>query len=472
MVVGDIANWSQVVVIGGGPGGYVAAIRAAQLGKDVTLIEKQDIGGVCLNRGCIPSKAIIHAADQMYKLQQAEEFGLTVNRSSLDMDKLINWKEGIVSKLTNGVNSLLKSNKINIVKGDAKFLSANMVEVMSDNNRQLYEFDHAIIATGSRPIEVPGFEYDGINIISSTEALHLTEIPQNLVVMGGGYIGLELGTAFAKLGSNVKIVELKEQLLPEYDAELIQPVYKNLKKIGIEVLTGSEVQVPEITDNMMNIVVKTPQGERRLIADKLLVTVGRRPNYEKLGLEEIGVNIDERGFILTDSQCRTNEQSIFAIGDVTTGPMLAHKASKEGVIATEAISNKSSEMDVFAMPAVIFTDPEIATVGLSPTAAEEKGFDIKVGKSPFSSNSRALSTQQAEGFVRIVFEKESDRVLGVQIVGPDASSLIGEAALAIELAAKAEDISFTVHPHPSLEESFMEAAASTLGQAIHTVNVR
>ncbi|WP_017728861.1 dihydrolipoyl dehydrogenase, partial [Halalkalibacterium ligniniphilum] len=443
MVVGDIARWTQVIVIGGGPGGYVAAIRAAQLGKEVTLVEKEDLGGVCLNRGCIPSKAIIHAADQKYKLQQSEVFGLKVTDASFEMNQMMDWKQSIVSKLTNGVNALLKSNKVNVVKGEARFIGKNKIEVMSEESRELFEFEYAIIATGSRPNEIPRFEFDGETVISSTEALQLTDVPNELVVMGGGYIGLELGTAYAKLGAKVTIIELQDQLLPGTDLELIQPVYKNLKKIDVDVFTGTKIKAHEKIGAQMKLVLDTSLGERSITADKLLVSVGRRPNSEQLGLEEIGVEVNEKGFIVTDQQCRTSQFSIFAIGDVATGPMLAHKASKEGIVAAEALSNKASEMDAFAMPAVIFTDPEIATVGLSPDAAKEKGFEITVGKSPFSANGRALSTQQAEGFVQIVVEKESDRVLGVQMVGPDASSLIGEAALAIELGAKAEDISLT-----------------------------
>ncbi|PLS15266.1 dihydrolipoyl dehydrogenase [Bacillus sp. M6-12] len=470
MVVGDITIGTQVVVIGGGPGGYVAAIRAAQLGKEVTLVEKEDLGGVCLNRGCIPSKAIIHASNKVHSIKQSDVFGLEISDWSFNMEKLIGWKQSIVSKLTNGVQALLDANNIKRVKGHAMFISKNKIEVSSEYSRDVFEFDNAIVATGSRPAEIPGLEFDGDFVISSTEALNLTSVPKELIVLGGGYIGLELGTAFVKLGARVTIIEMQDQLLSGYSRDLVQPVYRKLKQLGVEVLTDTELLGYERKNNNISIKIKTQQGERFIEADKLLVTVGRRPNTHQLGLEQAGVDLDEKGFIINDSQCRTSNPDIFAIGDVAGNPMLAHKASKEGTIAAEVISGMPSEMDVYAMPAVIFTDPEIATVGLTAESAKAEGFDIKTGKFPFGVNGRALSTNQTEGFVQVVAEQNTSRVLGIQIVGPEASTLIGEAALAIELGANVKDIVLTVHPHPTLEEALMEAAASVLGEAIHTIN--
>jgi len=467
MVVGDLSQEVEVVVIGGGPGGYVAAIRAAQLGKEVVLIDKGELGGVCLNRGCIPSKAIIHAAKTASHARSAQNIGIKVGSVEVDMAAVQEWKNGVVSKLTGGVASLLRANGVQVVKGNAVLLDETRVAVETEKGMEYYKFEHCILATGSRAVQIPTFPFDGEYILSSTEALALTEVPENLLVIGGGYIGLELGTAYAKLGAKVTIVEAGPQLVPGVDPTLVQIVKKNLKKHNIEVLTQSGAKGYEIQDGKVHVTVEDKGEERVIVADKVLVTVGRRPNTEELGLEQVGLTVDARGFIETDQQGRTKNHRIFAIGDITHGPLLAHKASKEAVIAAEAIAGEPSEMDVVAIPAVIFTDPEIATVGLSEKEAKERGIEVVTGKFPFAANGRALTTNEGDGFCSVVADKETGVVLGVHIVGPEASSLIGEATLAIEMGATIEDVHLTVHPHPTLTESFMEAAADALGVAVH-----
>jgi dihydrolipoamide dehydrogenase len=467
MVVGDIAQEVEVVVIGGGPGGYVAAIRAAQLGKEVVLIDKDAVGGVCLNRGCIPSKALIHAAKTVANIKHASGIGIKVCSVEVDMPQIQDWKAGVVKKLTGGVSSLLKANGVTVVSGNAVLMADNRVGVETPSGMEYFKFEHCILATGSRPVQIPAFPFDGEFILSSTEALNLTEVPGTLLVIGGGYIGLELGTAYAKLGAQVTIVEMADNLLPGVDASLVQIVKKNLRKLGVEILTSTDAKGYEIQEGKVHVTLDAKGEVRTVVVDKVLVTVGRRPNTEELGLEQVGLSVNERGFLETDAQCRTKNPSIFAIGDIATGPMLAHKASKEGIVAAEAIAGLASEMDVVAIPAVIFTDPEIATVGLTEAEAKEKGLDVTVGKFPFAANGRALTTNEGDGFGLVVAEKGSGVVLGVHLVGPEASNLIGEAALALEMGATVEDLHLTVHPHPTLTEVLMEAAADAEGVAVH-----
>lgn len=472
MVVGDIAQEVDVVVVGGGPGGYVAAIRAAQLGKEVVLVDKDALGGVCLNRGCIPSKAIIHAAKTVAHTKDASHMGIKVGAVDVDMGQVQQWKQGVVNKLTGGVGSLLKANGVQVVSGNAVLMADNRLAVETAKGMEYFKYEHAILATGSRPVQIPTFPFDGAYILSSTEALALDEIPPTLLVIGGGYIGLELGTAFAKLGSKVTVVEMAHNLLPGVDATLVQIVKKNLKKLGVEILTQTGAKGYEIQEGRVHVTLDALGEERVVTADKVLVTVGRRPNTEELGLEQVGLSVDARGFLETDGQCRTKNPSVFAIGDITHGPMLAHKASKEGIVAAEAIAGHAAEMDVVAIPAVIFTDPEIATVGMSEGEAKEKGIEVTVGKFPFAANGRALTTNEGDGFCTVIAEKDTGVLLGVHIVGPDASSLIGEATLALEMGATVEDLHLTVHPHPTLTEVLMEAAADADGVAVHIAKRR
>jgi dihydrolipoamide dehydrogenase len=472
MVVGDIAQKVQVVVIGGGPGGYVAAIRAAQLGKEVVLIEKENVGGVCLNAGCIPSKALIHAAKTAQTIRQAAGMGLRTTAPKLDMQRLQAWKNGIVQKLKGGVQSLLQANGVTVTFGSALFMTEDRIAVETGSGMEYYRFDQAIIATGSRPLQLPNLPFDGEHILSSTDALQLTERPDSLLIIGGGCIGLELGHAFAKLGTQVTIAELAPNILPGTDPALVQIVKKNLRRTGVTLLTETEVRSHEIQGGKVRIILCEKGTEHTLAVDKVLVSVGRRPNIEGLGLERAGLATDENGFLPTDSQGRTANPNIYAIGDITHGPMLAHKASNEGIIAAEAIAGLHSAKDMACIPSVIFTDPEIASCGLTEAQARAKGYEVTVGKFPFGVNGRALTTDEGDGFCLVVAEKETGVLLGVHIVGPDASSLIGEAALAIEMGATLEDLHLTVHPHPTFTEVLMEAAADALGAAIHIAKKR
>lgn len=470
MVVGDFANEVDVLVIGGGPGGYVAAIRAAQLGRKVTLVDKAELGGVCLNRGCIPSKAIISAAEHLTMIKDAKKMGIDVEGVSVDLSRLMEWKNGVVKKLTGGVSTLLKGNKVEVIKGEAYFSGKNSVKIATENDSQTYEFKACIVATGSRPAELPFLKFDGERILSSTEALNLQEVPKRLLVIGGGYIGLELGTAYSKLGSEVTILEGADNILPGVDQAMVRMVSRNLKKLGVKVHTKAKVTSGKREGDEVIVTAEVGGEEKTFTADYVLVAVGRKPNTDELGLEQAGVELDERGFIKVDKQLRTSNPDIFAIGDAAGGALLAHKASYEGKVAAEVIAGQPSEVDYVAMPFVIFSDPEIAYTGLSEKEAKEQGYDPVVSRFAFQANGRALSMEKADGFIQVIADKESKQLLGVQIVGPEASSLIAEAVLAIEMGANAEDLSLTIHAHPTLPEALMEAAEGVLGHAIHMVN--
>lgn len=470
MVVGDFANEVDVLVVGGGPGGYVAAIRAAQLGRDVTLVEKADLGGVCLNRGCIPSKALIHAAELVEKMKRAETLGINADNITVDYRKTQEWKDGVVKQLTKGVGQLLKSNKVTVVQGEAYFSGEDTVKIATDDNSETYKFKDCIIATGSSSVELKNLPFDGKRIISSTEALSLQEVPKRMIVVGGGYIGLELGSAYAKLGSEVTILEGMDQILPGVDPKAVRFVTKNLKKNKVPFKTKALVKKAEVNDNEVTVTAEIKGEEQTFTADVVLVAVGRRPNTEDLGLEQLGVQLDDKGFVKVNEKMQTNVDHIYAIGDIAGQPMLAHKASYEGKVAAEVIAGEASIVDYRAMPYVIFGDPEVAYTGLTEDQAKEEGIDATSFRFPFPANGRALSMNAADGFVNVVAEKETKRIVGMQIVGPDASSLIAEAVMAIEFGATAEDIALTIHAHPTLPEAIQEAAEGILGQAIHTAN--
>jgi len=468
MVVGEFTTEVDVLVIGAGPGGYVAAIRAAQMGKTVAVVEKADIGGVCLNVGCIPSKAMIHAAHTYEHTQHTESMGITMENVKVDFAKVQEWKSGIVKQLTGGVGSLFKGHKIQVIPGEALFVSENEVRVFHGYDVNRYRFEHCIIATGSRSIELPAFPF-GKRVLSSTEALSLTELPKSLVVIGGGYIGIELGTVFAKFGTKVTILEGSDQILPGFEPDMPRLVERKLKKLGVTINTKALAQGMEETEN--GVIVKAEvKGELQQIeAEYVLVTVGRRPNTDELGVRDIGMNLTDRGLIVVDKQGRTNIPNVYAIGDIVAGPALAHKASYEGKVAAEAIAGHPAEVDYKAIPAVVFCDPEIASVGINEKEAKEKGIDYVVGRFPFAANGRALSVNAGEGYVKLIAEKETNLVLGAQIVGPEASNIIAEIGLAIEMGATLEDIELTIHAHPTLGEVTMEAAELALGRPIHVM---
>ncbi len=469
MVVGDFVTEVDVLVIGAGPGGYVAAIRAAQLGKSVVIVDRAEVGGVCLNRGCIPSKALISAAHQYEAMSHAADIGIQAEGVKVDFAKVQEWKKSVVNKLTGGVSSLLKGNKVQVLHGEAFFVSDNVVSVSTEEEGNRYKFNHCIIATGSRPIELKAFPFGG-RILSSTEALELQEIPKSLIVIGGGYIGIELGQTYAKFGTKVTVLEGSDTILPGFEKEMSRLVARNLQKQGVEVYTEAMAKEAKQTDTDVTVTFTVKGEEKQATADYVLVTVGRRPNTEDLGLAAIGVKMTDRGLIEIDGQCRTSLPNIYAIGDIVAGPALAHKASYEGKVAAEAIAGLPSAIDYKAIPAVVFSDPEIASVGLNETEAKEKGYAVKTGKFPYAANGRALSLHAADGFVKVVADQDTGLVLGAQIVGPEASNLIAELGLAIEMGATLEDIALTIHAHPTLGEMVMEAAEGALGHSVHQMN--
>jgi dihydrolipoamide dehydrogenase len=468
MVVGDIVEDLDVVVVGSGPGGYVAAIRAAQLGKQVTVIDRSEVGGVCLNWGCIPSKALISAAHQYEGIGNASAIGISADNIKVDFAKIQEWKNGVVNKLTGGISGLFKGNKIQFLSGEVFFNGPNQIRVVNENSGQSYHFNHCIIATGSRPIELKALPF-GKRILSSTEALNLSEIPKSMIVIGGGYIGMELGQVYAKFGTKVTILEGSPSILPGFEAELTRTVAKNLKKNNVETITEALAKEAQVTDNDVTVTYESKGETKQVTAEYVLVTVGRRPNTDEIGLDLAGVKMTERGMIEIDHQCRTNVPNVYAIGDIVAGPALAHKASYEGKVAAEVIAGLPSALDYKAIPAVCFTDPEIASVGLSETEAKAEGRNVAVGKFSYGANGRALSMNAGEGFVKIIAEKETGIVIGGQVVGAEASNLIAEIGLAVEMSATLEDIALTIHAHPTLGEITMEAAETALGHPIHQI---
>ncbi|SFD83541.1 dihydrolipoamide dehydrogenase [Lentibacillus persicus] len=468
MVVGDFPIETDTLVVGAGPGGYVAAIRAAQKGQKVTIVEKGDLGGVCLNVGCIPSKALIEAGHKTEYAHGNEELGISTENVSVDFSKVQEWKGKVVNKLTSGVESLLKGNKVDIVKGEVYFVDKNTVKVMDEKNSQSYTFNNCIIATGSTPIEIPNFKFSD-RVLDSTGALNLQEIPEKMVVVGGGYIGIELGTAYANFGTEVTVLEGMDEILGTFEKQLKQPIKKGLKNKNVTVVTKAMAKDVEETEDGVKVTYEANEKEETIEADYVLVTVGRRPNTEDIGLEQVGIEVDDKGLIQTDKQCRTNIDNIYAIGDIVEGLPLAHKASYEGKVAAEVISGEKSEIDYLAIPSVVFSDPELASVGYSEQEAKDAGYDVKASKFPFGANGRALSLNSTDGFMKLITRKEDGLVIGAQVVGPNSSDVIAEIGLAIEAGMTAEDIALTIHAHPTLGEVTMEAADVALGTPIHTM---
>ncbi|RIO72450.1 dihydrolipoyl dehydrogenase [Mammaliicoccus sciuri] len=468
MVVGDFPIETDTIVIGAGPGGYVAAIRAAQLGQKVTIVEKGELGGVCLNVGCIPSKALLSASHRFHNAQHSEDMGVVAEKVALNFEKVQEFKNGVVKKLTGGVAGLMKGNKIDVVNGEAYFVDENNLKVMTEKASQTYTFKNAIIATGSRPIEIPNFKF-GKRVIDSTGALSLQEVPKKLVVVGGGYIGSELGTAYANFGSEVTILEGAKDILGGFEKQMTQIVKKGLKAKGVEIVTEAMAKSAEETGNGVKVTYEAGGETKEIDADYVLVTVGRRPNTDELGLEELGLKMSDRGLVEVDEQSRTSISNIYAIGDIVAGPPLAHKASYEAKVAAEAIAGEKSAVDYLGIPAVCFTEPELATVGYTEASAKEEGLEIKAAKFPFAANGRALALNETAGFVKLIALKENGLLIGAQVAGTGASDIIAELGLAIETGMTAEDVSLTIHAHPTLGEISMEAAEVALGTPIHTM---
>lgn len=463
----------DVCVIGSGPGGYVAAIRCAQLGLKTAVVEREKLGGVCLNIGCIPSKAMIGAAHMLHRMQHdAAEMGLEITGDvKVNMKKLKTWKQSVCDRMSGGVEGLLKGNEVEIISGEAEFTSPTELNVKGSGATSTLKAKNFIVATGSRPIEIPGFEFDEKNVMSSTGALALEKVPKSLVVIGGGYIGLEIGSYLAKLGTQVDILEAQDGMLAGVvEKDVAQVVQRKLKKDGIKVHLKAKAKSYKKSGSQFEIVADVDGAEKKFKAEKILVTVGRKPNSDQMGLKDIGITVDERGFIKTDSQRRTGHSHIFAIGDIACQPMLAHKASHEGILVAEVIAGHNRVYDVKTVPSVMFTDPEIASAGMLESEARDKGYtDLKIAKFPFGANGKAVALMETDGFVKMIADAKTNVVLGVHIVGPEASNLISEAALAIEMGATLEDIALTIHPHPTLGETMMEAAEATLGHAIHVI---
>jgi dihydrolipoyl dehydrogenase len=466
MVVGELAESVDLLVIGGGPGGYAAAIRAAQLGREVTLVERagaEGLGGVCLHVGCIPSKALIELAAAAQRTRELEAAGLQADGVAVSLERFQAWRGELCASLARGVQELLAGGRVRIVHGHARFNRPDRVAVETPDDRVVFlEFEHAIVATGSRAIELPDLPFDGERVLDSTGALALTAVPASVAVIGAGYIGLELGTALAKLGARVTVVEALDRVLASVDAALAAPVLRRLRALGIDVRTGS---TPRRLDDS-TLVIAGPDGEDRVKAERVVVAVGRAPNTDDLGLAAAGVAVGSGGLIEVGEDMRAAKR-IAAIGDVVAGPALAHKATAEAAVAAEALSGMPAAFDARAVPVVIFTDPEIATVGLTEAQAREAGLDATAATFPLAASGRAATLGARDGFTRLVTDVATDRVVGVHVVGPHASELVAGGALAIELMAAPGDVAATIHPHPTLSEGLHEAAALLVGQPLH-----
>jgi dihydrolipoamide dehydrogenase len=450
---------AEVVVLGSGPGGYTAAFRAADLGKKVVLIEKDSsLGGVCLNVGCIPSKALLHAAKVMTEAEEMADHGITFAKPEVDLDKLRGWKESVINQLTGGLAGLAKGRKVQVVNGYGTFTGPNMIEVDNDGEKSTVSFDQCIIAAGSEPVTLPFIPHDDPRVIDSTGALELEDVPGRLLVLGGGIIGLEMATVYDALGSDVTIVEFMDQIIPGADKDIVKPLQKRIEGRYEAVLTKTKVTAVEATDDGLKVTMEGPDGEKVDTFDKLLVAVGRRPNGAKINAGAAGVAVDERGFIAVDNQQRTGVPHIFAIGDVVGQPMLAHKAVHEGKVAAEVCAGHKRFFDARVIPSVAYADPEVAWVGITETQAKAEGIKVGKGVFPWAASGRSLSLGRSEGITKVIFDEDGDRVIGAGIVGPNAGDLIAEVALAIEMGADAVDLGHTIHPHPTLSETVNFAA--------------
>lgn len=450
---------APVLVLGSGPGGYTAAFRAADLGLDVTLIEKHPtLGGVCLNVGCIPSKALLHSAAIISEAREIEQHGISFGKPSINLDKLRDFKNSVVGKLTKGLSGMAKQRKVNVVHGEARFTSPKTLELQNDDGKKVISFDKCIIAAGSRVTIFPTFESDDPRVIDSTGALELKEIPKSMLIVGGGIIGLEMATVYSELGTDVSIVELTDQIIPGADKDLVKPLEKRLKGICKEIMLGTMVKEIKELKTGIKVTFEGDKAPEPITYDYVLVATGRRPNGDLISAEKAGVNVDERGFIAVDKQMRTNVPDIFAIGDIVGQPMLAHKATHEGKVAAEVCAGLKSGFEANVIPSVAYTDPEVAWVGLTENQAKKDGIAYEKGVFPWAASGRAIGIDRTEGFSKLLFDPETKQVLGGAIVGPHAGDLIAEVCLAVEMGADAEDIGLTIHPHPTLSESVAMAA--------------
>lgn len=458
---------TEVLVVGAGPGGYVGAIKLGQLGKKVLLVDKDNkLGGECLNYGCIPSKALIHGAAQFYEAKNSANFGLNAEGLSLDWKKVQAWKTQLVGGLNRGIASLTKGRGVSLMTGEVVFTGPHSAQIKSETGEEEVHFQQALISTGTRPITLPSFPFDGKKIISSKEALDIQVPPKRLLVIGAGVIGLELGTVFAKLGSQVSVVEFMPQILPGIDADFTAPVSRKLQKLGVEVFLQAKAKSFKDLGEEIEVEIETAQEIKKVLTDVVLVTIGRAPVTKTLGLESCGVETDPQGHIRVNERFMTSVPHIYAAGDVVGAPYLAHKASREAIVASLHLCGFSSASRG-AVPWAVFTDPEISFVGETEAEARARNVQILVGRFPFSASGRAQAVRSPEGFVKVIASQEDHRILGAGFVGPHAADLIGEAALAVKMGATIEDVASTIHPHPTLSEAFQEAAEAALGEAIH-----
>lgn len=458
----------DLIVIGSGPGGYHAAIRAAQLGLRTAVVEKGEIGGVCLNVGCIPTKALLHVASQILEADRLKDHGVDFGKPKINLKKVEDWKQGVVGKLTGGVSQLLKANKVKVIEGEATFRDASSIEVAGKS----YSAGKFIIATGSAPVSIPGFDIDNEAIVDSTGALLVSKVPKRFMAIGGSAIGLEFADVYSALGSEVTVVELMDRIVPTADPDASRELHRALEKRGIRLLTSTRSVSQRKVKGGIEVTLEDADGKQSTVTvDKLLVAVGRRPNSQGLGLEAAGVEVDGRGFISTNESMQTNVPNIYAIGDVAGMPLLAHKAMKEGLVAAEHASGQKSAYDTI-VPGVIYTNPELASVGMTEQEARDAGHKVRTGRFPLGASGRAMALGIEGGLVKVIADEDSDLLLGFHMVGPNAGELVAEATLAIEMGSTLTDIALTQHAHPTLSEAFMEAAEQAHGQAIHTSNRR
>lgn len=464
---------SEIVVVGAGPGGYAAAFYAADQGKQVTLIEAENrLGGVCLNRGCIPSKALLHATKLIAEAKESAHRGITFGAPQIDLAKLRNWKESILTKLGGGIRALAQARGVQVIAGRGYFENSNTLRVETSDGQQFIQFDHAIVAVGSKSAMPKAFDLGNPRIMTSREALALEDIPGTLLIVGGGYIGMELGTVYAGLGSQVTVVEVLETILAGADSDLVKPVMQYAKKAFREVRVKSKVLKMATEGKQIKVVMESNGQQITELYDRVLVSVGRVPNCENLGLENTKVQRDDRGFIKVNAHQQTSDPSIYAIGDVAGGVMLAHKAAREARVAVEVLCGEDSAFEDVVIPAVVFTDPEVAWCGLTEAEAKQKGVNVKVAKFPWSASGRALTHDRTDGVTKLIVDPETDRILGVGLCGAGAGELISEGVLAVEMGATVEDVALSVHPHPTLSETIMEAAEAYFGRATHTFTRR